>query len=254
MRLDHATWQEVEAYLASGPPSAPPGGVLLPTGSTEQHGPMGLIGTDTLCAAAVAEAAAGRAGIYVAPPLGYTPAPFNMGFAGTVSVSAPVFSALLAEVVEALLGHGFGFVYILNGHGANVEEIERVASGHPAGRVRHRSWWALEGVDELRRSLYGGWEGMHATPSEVAITQALHRVVDPGDAASPPEALDEAYIREHAGDRHGPPGEHRARFPDGRVGSHSALASPEDGRRLLEAAVSALVAELERLKAAPSPP
>ena len=48
--------------------------------------------------------------------------------------------------------------------------------------------------------------------------------------------LSRAYIKAHAGDRHGPPQDHRAEFPDGRVGSHSALASPEDGARLLELA------------------
>ena len=45
------------------------GGILLPTGSTEQHGPMGLIGTDTLCATAIAEAAAPLCGALVAPAL-----------------------------------------------------------------------------------------------------------------------------------------------------------------------------------------
>lgn len=249
MRLDLATWQEVDAYLNSGPSSMPARGILLPTGSTEQHGPMGLIGTDTLCATAIAEAAAERAAVYMAPPIGYTPAPFNMGFAGTVSLSVPVFSALLGEVVDALLSHGFGFVYILNGHGANIEVIEQLAAQHPEGRVHFNSWWALKGVNALRQALYGEWEGMHATPSEVAITQAVHRVVAAGDAATPPQPLSTEYIRAHSGDRHGPAAEHRLQFPDGRVGSHSALATPEDGTRLMELAVTALAAELDQLHA-----
>ncbi|RMF34250.1 MAG: creatininase family protein, partial [Alphaproteobacteria bacterium] len=48
MRLAHASWPEVEAHLSRG------GGIILPVGSTEQHGPMGLIGTDTICAEAIA--------------------------------------------------------------------------------------------------------------------------------------------------------------------------------------------------------
>jgi len=249
MRLEQATWQEVDAYLQTDGDTSLPRGILLPTGSTEQHGPMGLIGTDTLCATSVAEAAAQRAGLYMAPPLGYTPAPFNMSFPGTVSVSVPVFSALLTEVVTSLLSHGFGFVYILNGHGANIEVFEQLISQSPAGRVHYRSWWALEGVNELRQSLYGDWEGMHATPSEVAITQAVHRVIPAGDATHPPQPLSAEYIRDHGGDRHGPPDEHRAQFPDGRVGSHSALANPADGEKLLELAVSSLVTELAKLNA-----
>ena len=74
MRLDLSTWTEVEAYLQHSD------GIIVPTGSTEQHGPIGLIGTDTLCARAVAEGAGDLAGALVAPDVGYTPAPFNMAF------------------------------------------------------------------------------------------------------------------------------------------------------------------------------
>ena len=76
---------------------------------------------------------------------------------------------------------------------------------------------------------YGEWEGMHATPSEIALTQAVGRVITHPMAQDPPEALPEGYLTAHAGDKHGPPDAHRAQFPDGRVGSHSALATPEDG-------------------------
>ena len=44
MLLQHATWPEVEAYLQDNK------GIVVPIGSTEQHGPSGLIGTDALTA------------------------------------------------------------------------------------------------------------------------------------------------------------------------------------------------------------
>ena len=75
------TWLEVDAYLAAS------GGILLPVGSTEQHGPMGLIGTDALCATTIAERAAARCDAVVAPTLALTPAPFNTAFPGTISIS-----------------------------------------------------------------------------------------------------------------------------------------------------------------------
>lgn len=232
MRLDLCTWPEVEAYLKISD------GILLPTGSTEQHGPIGLIGTDSLCAADIALAAGEKADALVAPVIGYTPAPFNMAFPGTLSVSPDTMRRMVSEIVDGLIHHGFGHIYILNGHGANLEPI-RAAVEDKLAWVRVRSWWDFKSVNVLRDHFYGDWEGMHATPSEIAITQALYRQVEYEDLG-PPEKLTPAFVQAHAGDRHGPPDEHRAQFPDGRVGSHSSLATPEHGRALFDAACAAV--------------
>jgi creatinine amidohydrolase len=48
MLLHLATWPEVESYLKTS------SGIIIPIGSTEQHGPTGLIGTDAICAEAIA--------------------------------------------------------------------------------------------------------------------------------------------------------------------------------------------------------
>lgn len=235
MRLDRMTWPEVGAHLAAG------GGVILPVGSTEQHGPMGLIGTDTLCATAIAEQAAALCGAVVAPPLGYTPAPFNTAFPGTLSLSEPLFEALAGEVLAGLHRQGFAPIYVLNGHGANLAPLGRAIAALGDAPICLRSWWGFAAVGALRHELYGPWEGMHATPSEIAITMATDRQPPiPPQALIPPRQLDAAYIAAHAGDRHGPPQAHRREFPDGRVGSHSALARPEHGVRLLQAAARAV--------------
>ncbi|NVK14857.1 MAG: creatininase family protein [Rhodobacteraceae bacterium] len=234
MQLAHMTWQQVEAHLERG------AAVMVPVGSTEQHGPMGIIGTDTICAEAVALRAAELCDAIVAPPLAYTPAPFNTAFPGTVSMPEDLFQAHATAVFRGLLSQGFRGVFVVNGHGANVEPLKRAAQELPPGQVVVQSWWEPQEVNELRRTLYGDWEGMHATPSEVAITQALLGELPANEAATPPRKLSAEYIKAHAGDRHGPPDAHRAEFPDGRVGSHSALANPEDGARLLQAAAAGI--------------
>ena len=236
MKLEEMTWPEVEAHLARRP------GIILPTGSTEQHGPLGLIGTDAICAREIAWAAAELSGTLVAPELAYTPAPFNMGFPGTVSIPEPLFEDLARAVLTSLAHHGFTHLYVLNGHGANLAPLARAADGI-AAKVRIRSWWDFDGVNALRARLYGDWEGMHATPSEVAITQATHRRV-PNPGLPPPRKLSPEYIKSHAGDRHGPPDQHRHDFPDGRVGSHSGLARPEHGHDLLQTAARDVAADL----------
>lgn len=228
MRLDHATWPEVDAYLTEK------AGIILPVGSTEQHGPIGLIGTDALCATAIAEAAGRLEKAYVAPTLAYTPAPFNTGFPGTISLSEPVFAQVFAEVVTGLQAQGFHKVYILNAHGANLAPMRRVAEELTG--VRIRSWWDFAPVNDIRKSAFGTWEGLHATPSEISITQAVYRHVPTQAALTPPRQLSAAEIAERAGDRHGPADLHKQEFPDGRVGAHSALATPALGTELLRVA------------------
>ena len=237
MRLDSATWPEVEAYLENS------SGIFLPAGSTEQHGPMGLIGTDAFCAELIAVRAADATKTYVAPTLTYAPAPFNTSFPGTVSISSTLFEAMAAELFSGFIAQGFSRIYVVNGHGANIAPFKKAASELKGGLVRVMSWWDFDEVNLLRRRLYGDWEGMHATPSEISITQTAYRIVPPGIFSKPPEILDALYQQDHAGDRHGPPDEHRACFPDGRVGSHSALASAAHGETLLEAAATAVIAD-----------
>ncbi|TBX28715.1 creatininase family protein [Nioella sediminis] len=237
MNLQEMSWEEVGTYLETRDD------VVLPVGSTEQHGPIGLIGTDALCATAVAEGAAAFSGTIMLPPVAYTPAPFNMAFPGTISVSEATFSALLSDIIASLATQGFRRLYVLNGHGANLAPMRALAETAPLA-MRIRSWWDYPETNALRQSLYGDWEGMHATPSEIAITQARHRRIDRAPLPAP-RALDAAFRAAHAGDRHGPPEDHRAEFPCGRVGSWSELARPEHGADLLALAIREAAADMQ---------
>lgn len=245
MNLQEMSWEEVETYLATRDDA------VLPVGSTEQHGPIGLIGTDALCATAVAEGAAERAGAIMLPPVAYTPAPFNMAFPGTISVSEATFTALVSDIIASLASHGFRRLYVLNGHGANLAPLRALATDGPL-TLRIRSWWDYPATNALRQSLYGDWEGMHATPSEIAITMARHRRIERAPLPAP-EALDAAFRAAHAGDRHGPPDAHRARFPCGRVGSWSELARPEHGQDLVDLAIKEAAEDMGRFAAEPRP-
>jgi len=238
MKLEEMTWCEVETYLEGSR------GIILPTGSIEQHGPLGLIGTDSICAREISWAAARQCGAMVAPDISYAPAPFNMSFPGTVSLSPELYEGLVSSVLSSLAEHGFKRIYILNGHGANLDILRALSDRNPQ-TICVKSWWDFEPVNKLRTKFYGDWEGMHATPSEIAITQRTHRVVT-AQHIEPPEKLSPEYILAHAGDKHGPPNEHRAQFPDGRVGSHSGLAKAEHGKQLLETAARSVAEDYLR--------
>lgn len=246
MQLTHATWGEVSAYLARSQ------AIIVPIGSTEQHGPIGLIGTDALTAEAVAHGIGERSGALVGPTLSLSVAQFNLGFPGTISLRATTLMAVINDYVLSLRRQGFERFYFVNGHGANVSVAKAAfqdiyaqwslgsMTGQPP-RCRLRSWWDYPQADALRKQWYGAGEGMHATPSEIAIT--LHLLPGSERQASPkllaaPAQLPAAFLRDHGGDNHWDAQTHQTAFPDGRVGSDSALATAEQGKQLLEAAIA----------------
>ena len=241
MLLARSTWKEVEAYLVRSR------GVVIALGSTEQHGPLGMIGTDAQTAEAVALRVGERADALVGPTVTLGVAQFNLAFPGTVSVRASTFMAMLEDYVLSLTLQGFERFYFINGHGGNVapahaafqdiyDQWSRGTRSGSAPRCRLRSWWEYPQADRLRRALYGAAEGMHATPSEIAITLHLDPASARHSAQAAPTPLAAAFLRDHGGDNHWDAQTHRAAFPDGRVGSDSALAQHEHGAALLEAA------------------
>lgn len=246
MILQDATWQEVERYLGTR------SDILIPVGSTEQHGPTGPIGTDAICAEAVAGAAADRCGALVAPTLAYGQAQFNLAFPGTISITAVTQMRLVTDIVGSLADQGFTHFYFVNGHGGNrapieaaIQDIYHQRRGRPPIRCRLRAWWEFDPVNKIRREAYGAWEGIHATPSELSIAIAQARMTA-SDAPTSEDLVpcDPVMLQDHAGDRHLDAASHRDMFPDGRIGSDPWLATQEAGERLLNAAAEAVVEDL----------
>ena len=80
MELRFSTWQEVDVYLQDSKT------IILPIGSTEQHGPNGLIGTDALCPESLAIALGENTGALVAPTIPVGMAQHHMAFARSITL------------------------------------------------------------------------------------------------------------------------------------------------------------------------
>lgn len=239
MNLETLTSAEVGAYLKHSD------GVIVPTGSLEQHGPIGLLGTDAICASSIANQAGDLADSIVAPELIYAPTQFNMEFPGTISVSARVFADYVEHIVLSLHRQGFNTIYFLNGHGANLAPLQCVLHDvyakldAKAPRIRIKSWWEFDKINQLRNELFGEREGMHATPSEISITQHTTRKIEANKSIEF-RPLDPLRTKEIAGDKHAPASIHKNEYPDGQVGADSSLAKPEHGEQLLQVAAQAV--------------
>ncbi|MEM7141664.1 MAG: mycofactocin biosynthesis peptidyl-dipeptidase MftE [Actinomycetota bacterium] len=102
--------------------------LLLPVGSTEQHGPHLPLDTDTRLASAVATAVAERVeGCVVGPPIGIGSSGEHAGFAGTLSIGTKVLADVLVEVVRTA-GPEFARIVVVNGHGGNAYALRAAAA------------------------------------------------------------------------------------------------------------------------------
>lgn len=239
MLLHLSTWPEVKNYLTHRR------AIILPIGSTEQHGPTGLIGTDIITAQAIAEEVGHRTDTLVGPGIPVGMAHHHMGFPGSMTLRPSTLIQVVRDCVVSLTAHGFRDVLFINGHGGNMPSLHaafyeiyeeaRLAHGEAAPPVRCElcNWFLLPAVVALQRELYGDREGHHATPSEVAVTQHVH-----------PKCIKIAHLDPNPGraESFRDWRDFRDQFPDGRMGSDPSLATPKDGERFLHAAVAEIVA------------
>jgi creatinine amidohydrolase len=142
--------------------------LLVPIGSTEQHGPHLPLGTDTDIALAISQRLAQRRPAVVAPPVAYGSSGEHDGFAGTLSIGQAALTALLVELGRSAAAT-FGRLVFVSAHGGNAAPVS-AAVAQLTAESRSVLMWAPR------------WRGdAHAGRTETALLLALH-----------PEYVDEA--------------------------------------------------------------
>ncbi|HET9624235.1 MAG TPA: creatininase family protein [Kofleriaceae bacterium] len=95
---------------------------LVPIGSTEPHGPHLGLGTDVVISAAACVRACelfarkGPLAAVIAPAVSYGVTECATGFAGAVSIPAPVLTAYLGAIADGLIAQGLRHVCLVNNH------------------------------------------------------------------------------------------------------------------------------------------
>lgn len=132
MNLADLTWVELSGRRVT---------LLVPLGSTEQHGPHLPLDTDTRIATAVAAGAAQRCpDVVAAPALAYGASGEHAGFAGTLSLGTEALATALVELGRSA-GREFGAVVLVNGHGGNADAVTAATRQLGTEGRRVDAWW-----------------------------------------------------------------------------------------------------------------
>lgn len=195
--------------------------VIIPVASLEQHANHLPVNTDSNIVSTLAQRAARRIGefpVLVLPPIWTGYSPHHMPYPGSVTLKYHTFVEVLTQVASSVHAHGFRKILLLNGHGGNSSIVAgmRTKLGMEDGvSVVGYDYWGLPGMPEAMRELCPTDKGFvgHAGEFETSVQLSLQpELVASGEAAWAP----------------------------GGFGDPS-TATEEKGRRLMEAAVEALI-------------
>ena len=145
MRIEDLNWMDVEKYLNQDDR------LILVLGACEQHGYLSLL-TDIKIPLALADAAAKRTGILVAPPLNYGASPYFSAYPGTFSLRLSTLMDAVEDLIRSAYGQGFRRFLVLNGHGGNngvkirLWELSNALNGL---KIQWYAWWNSHSVEEI---------------------------------------------------------------------------------------------------------
>jgi creatinine amidohydrolase len=170
--MEKLTWAEVAERIEGGVDA-----VLLPIGTTEQHGRHMPLDTDVVIARGLSERAAEAAAaqdleVLIAPTLNVTLSWYHMQFPGSLRLRTDTFLKVFEEVCESLHHHGLDNVIAVNGHGGNVAALTVAVNRYfevTGRRVFLLQWW------ELAADVVGAIEGpaIHAEEAETSLAMAV---------------------------------------------------------------------------------
>src|SRR5262245_6919838 len=180
-RYNRLTWAEMNDAIARQKL------VILPTGSTEQHGRHLPLDVDVFLCESVCLEVGCRAPdkVLVLPPISYGLNLHHIDFPGTIHIEPETFVAFCLDITKSLAYHGFGKILLVNGHGSNTPLVDLVArktvvttpslcaavnyfalAREAFEEVRETS--VVAHADELETSLY-----LHLAPERVRMEEAV---------------------------------------------------------------------------------
>jgi len=244
--LHEINWVDAKKYLTKSDV------VLLPVGSTEQHGPQNPLGTDHLIAKELAERASNKTNVLCLPVVPFGVSSHHRQFWGTIFIPSRVFSEYVKHVCLSLSYYGIKKVVIVNGHGGNTSALLDMAK-----ELRKQDvfvtvfiWWKT--AEMLLPNLFTIEERKHASAEETSMNLALHSHLVAMDKAPDVDTKEvssflKSMIKEVRGNALALPFDFADITKSG-VSGKSSTATSDAGKKVLEITVDALVRHIEQLK------
>ena len=169
--LAECTLLEVKSHLARSAK------VVIPVGSTEQHGPHSPYGTDAILASEVAARLGRRIVALVAPAFSYGLSGDHKGYPGIPFLRAETMMHFVQDVVMSLAEGGFREIILVNGHYTNSivlsAALMEIGEKLPKGTIAFPfNYWDALPPDQL-----GGYlsseVGLHANIGETSAVLAI---------------------------------------------------------------------------------
>lgn len=122
-RYDRHTWVGIRELINRQPV------VVLPVGSTEDHGYHLPLDTDNYLCWRLCEEAISRipGEALLLPQIPYGFEDHHMEFPGTISIEASTLLNFVVDVAKSVAHHGFKRILIVNGHGSNMPILDLAA-------------------------------------------------------------------------------------------------------------------------------
>jgi len=244
VRIADSSWVAAARLLDTGTV------VVIPLGAeSKEHGPQLLLRNDWLLAEYFAGRVMRASRVVVYPTVNYSFYPAFVEYPGSTTVRLATARDVIVDIVRTIAAHGPRRFYVLNTGVSTLRALEPARDSLAASGIVMRFTDILnvgKAVEDTLRQQEGG---THADEMETSMMLYMH-----------PEAVD---MRKAVKDYH--PGKGRltpdsaAAARDGLTWSRSGvfgdatLATREKGRRLVEAQVKDMLAEIEALRRLPLP-
>lgn len=227
--------------------------LIIPVGSTEQHGPHLPLCVDTVLAEEFSLRIAGQTNAVVAPALnyGYKSKPFSGGgplFPGTIDLNGHTLQTLVQDLIDEFVRDGFRKILLFNAHYENepfIVEAMDLCSARYGNRVTLwvTNWWDCLSGDVIGQVFdevpFPGWALEHAAVTETSLMMYFRPELVRSPLPDPAEPVEVPFYY-----RYPPkPGD----IPPTGVLSSAASSSAEKGQIIAEYAVNAIVTYLNHL-------